>query len=219
MCLAPSSGWTRYTQQSRFPLTLLALFLTSGLSSCFSRNWINMASLCYERATVVINTSVLFFKKATWPKTSCEKQVVVQSKPNLALSVEVLSQVQHVPCCAKNTWRGGNVCIVPQRGVWCTRCHIQLDWLGSHTIANCLILRCPKGQKKRLIWRLGKLFSWFDYAVNTHLPHILYSLHVLWNVTAKWWIFKTIFLQGVYPVVESCLALMHVWCWLHSGEL
>lgn len=55
---------------------------------------------------MVINTSVLFFKKATRPKTSCEKQVVVQSKPNLALSVEVLSQVQHVPCCAKNTWRG-----------------------------------------------------------------------------------------------------------------
>ena len=39
----------------------------------------------YERATVAINTSVLFFEKVTRPKTSCEKQVVVQSEPDLAL--------------------------------------------------------------------------------------------------------------------------------------
>lgn len=62
------------------------------------------------------------------------------------------------------SWHRGGV-------LWCTHCCLQLDWLGSHTIPNCLILLCPKGQK-RLISCLGK--KRFDKAVKMHSPHTFF---------------------------------------------
>lgn len=133
--------------------------------------------------------------------------------------------------CQKYLERGKrDVRIVPQRGVWCTHCHIQLDWLGSHTIANCLILLCPKGQrKKKTHLTYGKSFLMVllssQHALTTHyIPYMFYEMLLPSDGSLKTsLILFCFFLQGLILlwglprlVLLSANACMMFDCRLHS---
>lgn len=126
----------------RLPITELALF-HSWIVQLLSRNRISAASFVHERATVLNNTSVLccffFFLCEKLPGT---KPAVKNRWPSSrGLSFARVEQA-HAVLQLAGEGEVGCMC-----GFDALR-HTRLDSLGSHTIVNCLILFCPKGQER-----------------------------------------------------------------------
>lgn len=116
VCLAPPSGRTWKTT-SHLPFTELALFYF-WIVQLLSCNWINTASLCMKRATVVYKHWSLVLLESEPAQNQLRKTGAHPDESHINL-VWSLSLVRQIPCCAKNTWRGDtekDACIVPQRG-------------------------------------------------------------------------------------------------------
>jgi len=116
-------------------------------------------------------------------------------------------------------------------GLWCTQCHMQLDWPTTR-LQTASFYSVQKGQKLKTLLTSGNSFLTFTIKQSyTRTYHMLYSLqNVLQNVTAKWWFFKKqknrllFFLRGaIFPWAHSRPAqsselMYYVDCRLHSGE-
>ena len=157
--------------------------------------------------------SCFFLKKATRPKTSCEKQVVVQSKPNLALSVEVLSQVQHVPCCAKNTWRGEMYVLCRRGGVMHSMPHTAGLTRKPHYCKLPHFTLSKGAEKKKDSFDVWENFSHGSIKQSTrtyhtyYIPYMFYEMLLPSDGSLKLFFCKGLFCCGVLLSVNACMML------------
>lgn len=145
----------------------------------------------HERATVLTNTSVLYFTQQSDPKPVVKNSWSPSLSPTQPRQFFVASKTIGIPCCAKNTQRGQTgMCVLCHRGGgWCTQSRITAGLTRKPHYYKLPHFTLSVGARKDQ-FDFWENFSHGSIKQSTSTYHTLYSLHVLWNLTVNSWLFR-----------------------------